>query len=86
LWPSYDRIWFSGPDKHENLYLNLYCSLVTDGEALVLGANIDGYIPMKFSAGSILQITGIPITAIAALSPDLAHKAFPKDASSTESP
>lgn len=34
----------------------------SDGEPLVLGANVDGYIPMKFSSGSILQVTGIPIT------------------------
>ncbi|XP_048239358.1 WD repeat and coiled-coil-containing protein-like isoform X2 [Haliotis rufescens] len=34
--------------------------LIMDGDPCVLGANIDGYIPMKFGAGSTLSITGVP--------------------------
>ena len=47
----------------------------SDGEPLVLGANVDGYIPMKFSSGSVLQVTGIPIT----YSPQILHKSRNKD-------
>lgn len=47
----------------------------SDGEPLVLGANVDGYIPMKFSSGSVLQVTGIPIT----YSPQIIHKSRNKD-------
>ncbi|XP_076445635.1 WD repeat and coiled-coil-containing protein-like [Babylonia areolata] len=39
----------------------LTVELILDGEPLVLGANIDGYIPMRFSPSSQLQVTGIPI-------------------------
>ena len=49
--------------------------LFSDGEPLVLGANVDGYIPMKFSSGSVLQVTGIPIT----YSPQILHKSRNKD-------
>lgn len=38
----------------------LTVELILDGEPLVLGANIDGYIPMRFTADSVLHVTGIP--------------------------
>ncbi|XP_076466413.1 uncharacterized protein LOC143297799 isoform X2 [Babylonia areolata] len=50
--------------------------LILDGEALVLGANVDGYIPMRFTAGSFLQVTGIPILYS---SPHLPQKTRSKD-------
>ncbi|KAK7480174.1 hypothetical protein BaRGS_00028559, partial [Batillaria attramentaria] len=51
----------------------LTVELILDGEPLVLGANIDGYIPMRFSSGSVLQVTGIPVTYSPQL-PRAAHK------------
>ncbi|KAK7108170.1 WD repeat and coiled-coil-containing protein-like [Littorina saxatilis] len=53
----------------------LTVELILDGEPLVLGANVDGYIPMKFSAGTILQVTGIPVV----YSPQMAHKSRSKE-------
>lgn len=53
----------------------LTVELILDGEPLVLGANIDGYIPMKFSSGSVLQVTGIPIS----YSPKLPARGLSKD-------
>ncbi|KAL8578099.1 hypothetical protein ACOMHN_055419 [Nucella lapillus] len=55
----------------------LTVELILDGEPLVLGANIDGYIPMKFSADSQLQITGIPM----AFSPQTKPRSHRKDTS-----
>ena len=48
----------------------------SDGEPVVLGSNVDGYIPMKFSAGSHLKVTGIPIK----YSPQFVHKTSHKEA------
>ena len=35
-------------------------SIPLDGEPCVTGANIDGYIPMRFQANTIIYISGNP--------------------------
>jgi len=44
---------------HTIFFLNLFRS-VSDEELIVVGSNIDGYIPLRFEPGSVIYITGKP--------------------------
>ena len=39
--------------------MKINCS-VSDEELIVVGSNIDGYIPLRFEPGSVIYITGKP--------------------------